>query len=155
MGLGGVFDKYGKRAFVVILMPVLLVGIGYWYGAWPFIRTVKVVKANLTDKGAVVKFISSWSVKAPTLFCSFDRDKERHYTESNETVGRGGPDTAVRQGQSMTIEVVFGKAEWKDMSSDEFKKLVDERGSIYCRLYQANFSSIESDEFEVKLPKGM
>ncbi|WP_147297108.1 hypothetical protein [Chromobacterium vaccinii] len=136
-----------------ILIPVLLVGICYWYGVWPLSRTVKVVQTSLTDQGAVVKFIPSWNVKAPTLFCSFDRDKGRHYTESNETVGRGGPDTAVRQGQSMTIEVVFGKAEWKDMSSDEFKKLVDERGSIYCRLYQANFSSIESDEFEVKLPK--
>ncbi|WP_161627481.1 hypothetical protein [Pseudogulbenkiania ferrooxidans] len=134
-------------------MPVLLVGICYWYGVWPFTRTVDVVQTNLTSQGVVVKFIPSWNVKAPTLFCSFDRDKGRHYTESNKTVGHGGPDTAVRQGQSMTIEVVFGKAEWKDMSSDEFKKLVDERGSIYCRLYQANFSSIESDEFEVKLPK--
>ncbi|MFB0824493.1 hypothetical protein ACEU07_04285 [Chromobacterium violaceum] len=92
--------------------------------------------------------------QSTNIVLSFDRDKGRHYTESNETVGRGGPDTAVQQGQNITIEVVFGKAEWKDMSSDEFKKLVDERGSIYCRLYQANFSSIESDEFEVKLPKG-
>ncbi|WP_145964356.1 hypothetical protein [Chromobacterium phragmitis] len=145
--------RHGKKLSVGIFLIILVVFLFYWYGMWPFSRTVKVVQANLTDQGAVVKFIPSWNVKAPTLFCSFDRDRGRHYTESNETVGRGGPDTAVRQGQSMTIEVVFGKAEWKDMSSDEFKKLVDERGSIYCRLYQANFSSIESDEFEVKLPK--
>ncbi|NHQ82424.1 hypothetical protein HA051_12645 [Chromobacterium vaccinii] len=124
-----------------------------FHGVRPFDKTVTVVQSSVTDQGVIIMFVPSWQVKAPTLFCSFDRDKGRHYTESNETVGHGGPDTAVRQGQSMTIEVVFGKAEWKDMSSDEFKKLVDERGSIYCRLYQANFSSIESDEFEVKLPK--
>ncbi|WP_146131677.1 hypothetical protein [Chromobacterium amazonense] len=149
----GNFRKYSKRLFALITFFVLCIFFAYWYGVWPFTRTVTVIQSSLTNQGVVVKFIPSWNVKAPTLFCSFDRDKGRHYTESNETVGRGGPDTAEIDGRTIKIEVVFGKADWKDMSSDEFNRLVSEYDYIYCKVYQANYSSIESEEFSIRLPK--
>lgn len=125
--------------------------VAYWYSLWPFIRTVEVIKFKMTTRGVIVKLMPSWQVKAPTLFCSFDSDKGRHYTESNKTVGNGGPDDVIMDGGALTIEVVFGKAHWKDMSSDEFKKLIEENEYIYCKLCQSNFSSIESREFLIKL----
>jgi hypothetical protein len=149
----GNFRKYSKELFALITFLVLCIFFTYWYGVWPFTRTVTVIQSSLTSQGIVVKFIPSWKVKAPTLFCSFDRDKGRHYTEANETVGRGGPDTAEVDGRAIKIEVVFGKADWKDMSSEEFDRLVSQNSYIYCKVYQANFSSIESEEFSIRLPK--
>lgn len=145
--------RHCKKKFTAIISLILFaVFLIYWYGVWPFSRTVVVLEAQLTSRGVIVEMVPSWQVKAPALFCSFDRDKGRHYTKSNETVGYGGPDAAILNGRTITIEAIFGKSEWREMDEMEFYRLVQNKDRIYCRLYQANFSSIESEEFYIALP---
>ena len=147
------FGRHGKKKFIALIFIILFaIFLVYWYGVWPFSRTVVVSKAQLTSRGVIVEMVPSWQVKAPALFCSFDRDKGRHYTKLNETVGYGGPDVAILNGKAITIEAVFGKSEWREMNEVEFQRLIESKDRIYCRLYQANFSSIESEEFYIALP---